>query len=124
MRISYLEIYNETLRDLLEPDTKSQDLKLQDKNGRIIVTNLKEEVVTGPVDVFEALMRGERTRSVAGTDWNLRSSRSHCVFSMVRSNQSGGYVLLRGPCRLLSHANSPRPLARRVASGQLRTCRG
>jgi len=87
LRISYLEIYNESLRDLLSPNTnqsREKELKLiEDKKGRIVVTNLKEEIVSSPIGVFDCLMKGEENRSVAGTDWNLRSSRSHCVFSMV-----------------------------------------
>ena len=107
LRISYLEIYNENLHDLLAkpaslplPGTasssasssssakgKERELRLlEDKEkGRIVVANLTEEVISNGKDVHDALARGDAARHVAGTDWNMRSSRSHCVFSMVRA---------------------------------------
>lgn len=85
LRVSYLEIYNETLKDLLAPvKQKTQELRLtEDNRGRIVVNNIKEEIVNSPQDVLRVLTKGEDNRSVNCTDWNQRSSRSHCVFSMV-----------------------------------------
>lgn len=85
LRVSYLEIYNETLKDLLAPvKQKNLDLRLtEDNRGRIVVNNIKEEIVNSPQDVLRVLTKGEDSRSVSCTDWNQRSSRSHCVFSMV-----------------------------------------
>lgn len=93
LRISYLESYNETLRDLLCPPGEKKDKELrihEDPNGRIVVNGLREEIVSSPVGVFECIMKGEKNRSVAGTDWNLRSSRSHCVLSMVSGHAAFG----------------------------------
>lgn len=96
LRISYLEIYNETLRDLLSPGNVDAPLKIREKsktagtpsagakgNTVIYVDPLHEEVVAQPSDVFDALDRGESNRHVGTTDWNLRSSRSHCVFTLT-----------------------------------------
>ena len=92
LRISYLEIYNESLRDLLAKNqgngsaaNKSKELILREEKGRIVVQNLKEEIVKDAQEIFRYLDQGEDQRSVAGTDFNARSSRSHCVFSMVSS---------------------------------------
>lgn len=97
LRISYLEIYNETLKDLLSPASATDTpLKIREKsratgtpaagskgNTIIYVDPLHEEVVAQPSDVFDALDRGESNRHVGTTDWNLRSSRSHCVFTLT-----------------------------------------
>lgn len=84
LRVSYLEIYNETLRDLLDPDgTAKLDIRVD--KGRVQVSGLKEEVVTHPMQVLDTIARGERARHVGATDWNERSSRSHTVFSMARA---------------------------------------
>lgn len=98
LRISYLEIYNETLKDLLSPDASDTPLKIRERskpagkpaaggssksNTMIYVDPLHEEVVAQPTDVFDALDRGEANRHVGATDWNLRSSRSHCVFTLT-----------------------------------------
>ena len=92
LRISYLEIYNETLKDLLAPaalNGTDTALKIREasaskgSSARIYVDPLREEVVTRSAEVFEALDRGETSRHVGTTDWNARSSRSHCVFTLV-----------------------------------------
>lgn len=89
LRVSYLEIYNESLKDLLSPASspaKSNqpiELKIRERAGTIYVDPLKEEVVTRTEEVFDALDRGEHSRHVGTTDWNSRSSRSHCVFTMT-----------------------------------------
>lgn len=91
LRVSYLEIYNESLKDLLSPSSSSSgrssplpiELKIRESRGKIYVDPLKEEVVTRVEEVFDALDRGEHSRHVGTTDWNARSSRSHCVFTMT-----------------------------------------
>lgn len=101
LRASYLEIYNETLKDLLDPDTAPKirqdanvilcllsDRKQQltrHRQKRFFVTPLREEVVTSEVQVAALLRRGEANRHVGATDFNERSSRSHSVFQIVRS---------------------------------------
>ncbi|GAA93598.1 uncharacterized protein L969DRAFT_95756 [Mixia osmundae IAM 14324] len=96
VRVSYLEIYNETLKDLLAPANGSEkDLKIKvDSKGRIYVTPLTEEIATSPDQVLQALHRGETNRHVGATDWNERSSRSHTIVSMtiescLRSSTAG-----------------------------------
>lgn len=56
--MSYLEIYNETIKDLLNPS--NDNLKIhQDKIRGVYVTPLTEEVVTSPEDVLRIIERGE-----------------------------------------------------------------
>jgi hypothetical protein len=92
LRVSYLEIYNETIRDLLNPS--NDNLKIhQDKTRGVYVTPLTEEVVTCSKDVLKVIQRGEANRHISSTDYNLHSSRSHTLFQMViesreRSNAS------------------------------------
>ncbi|OAV89628.1 hypothetical protein PTTG_05251 [Puccinia triticina 1-1 BBBD Race 1] len=92
LRVSYLEIYNEALKDLLAADQHSgitNRLTIHENNkGRVHVNGIKEEVVTHPMQVLEALTRGEKARHVGATDWNERSSRSHTVFTMTIESRS------------------------------------
>eukprot|EP00158_Paraphelidium_tribonemae_P008283 Partr_v1_DN28541_c2_g1_i1_m73746 putative Kinesin family len=82
LRVSYMEIYNETIRDLLAPD--NFDLKIhQDKNRGIIVLPLKEEVVSSPDHVMNIIRKGETNRHISSTDYNERSSRSHTIFQFI-----------------------------------------
>lgn len=85
LRCSYLEIYNETIYDLLAPPSLSaaQPVQIHGTGPNIILTPLREEVVTSLKNVKEVLERGESNRRTASTDWNERSSRSHSVFRVV-----------------------------------------
>lgn len=82
LRMSYLEIYNEMIRDLLTPE--HDNLKIHETVDRkIYVGNLTEEIVTNADDVFQLLAKGEGNRHVGVTNMNERSSRSHTIFRMV-----------------------------------------
>jgi centromeric protein E len=55
--------------------------------GKVTVKQLEEVFVTHPLNVIEVLERGESARHVGMTDWNERSSRSHTIFTMVRTRR-------------------------------------
>lgn len=86
LRASYIEIYNEQLKDLLAPETAGQVKVRQDEKKRFFVSPLREEVVTNEDHVSQLLARGETNRHTGSTDFNSRSSRSHTVFQMVRKS--------------------------------------
>ncbi|KAJ3359135.1 hypothetical protein GGF32_009582 [Allomyces javanicus] len=94
LRVSYLEIYNETIRDLLSPETT--DLRIhEDKRRGVYVSPLKEDIVTHPSQVMRAIHRGEANRHISETDYNEHSSRSHTLFQMViesRDARTNGQV--------------------------------
>lgn len=75
VKISFLEIYNETIRDLLASGDSSAlpkyDVKLQ-KDGSTSISNLEVVDVTAMADVLELLKRAETNRAVAATDLNER----------------------------------------------------
>lgn len=85
LRCSYLEIYNETIHDLLAPPSSaaSQPVQIQGIGNNVFLSPLREEVVTSLKEMREILTRGEGHRRTASTDWNERSSRSHSVFRIV-----------------------------------------
>ncbi|KAF8340725.1 P-loop containing nucleoside triphosphate hydrolase protein [Cantharellus anzutake] len=80
LRASYLEIYNETVYDLLAPSSVGIVGPTITDAG---VVNLREEVVTSLKGIKDVLERGDSNRRTASTDWNERSSRSHSVFRLV-----------------------------------------
>ncbi|KAI0731971.1 kinesin-domain-containing protein [Fomitopsis betulina] len=92
LRCSYLEIYNETIHDLLAPPNSSvsQPVQIQGTGNNVVLTPLREEVVTSLKGVREVLQRGEGNRRTASTDWNERSSRSHSVFRVVIESRERG----------------------------------
>jgi centromeric protein E len=85
MRVSFLEIYNEVFSDLLASTARpltSKPLEVHGDDG--MVNGLVERPVNNPDEVMHLLAEGEKRRRVGMTDWNDRSSRSHCVFIVVR----------------------------------------
>jgi kinesin family protein 5 len=85
VQVSYLEVYRETVKDLLDP-TKTNLSVREGKGHNFYVEGLTEEYVTDAEDVLDALKRGDENRAVAATKMNAVSSRSHSVF-MMKVNQ-------------------------------------
>ncbi|XP_061178033.1 carboxy-terminal kinesin 2-like [Saccostrea echinata] len=83
---SFLEIYNETIRDLLgnNSDDLKHDIKMTGSSDKkdVMVTNLTSVTVTSEDQVHELLRKASHNRAVAETKCNERSSRSHSVFRL------------------------------------------
>jgi kinesin family protein 15 len=82
--VSYLEIYNETLRDLLNEDSEEgHNLPIKEhKRDGPFVKGLTEKVVTCPDEALSLMEIGNAARSQAKTRMNDTSSRSHAVFTI------------------------------------------
>ena len=84
VRASYYEIYNEDIRDLLKKSTSSKGLELKESgHNSVYVKNLSCYVVNNVGELLKLKLLGEKQRAVASTNMNLRSSRSHTVFTMT-----------------------------------------
>ncbi|KAI4731837.1 kinesin-domain-containing protein [Aureobasidium sp. EXF-10728] len=83
LRVSYLEIYNEKIYDLLNPDSNDEIKLREDPRRGVYATPLKEEIVQSPNQLLRVIARGDQQRRVAGTQFNARSSRSHAVVQIV-----------------------------------------
>jgi chromosome segregation ATPase len=83
VRVSYLEIYNEHIMDLLNPSGGHKLVVANDPVSGPYVKGLTEEVVLSASRVIEILRVGEANRHVASTRLNVASSRSHTLFRMV-----------------------------------------
>lgn len=83
--VSFLEVYNEFLYDLLAPPSsgKAPSKRLEVTGSEGTVKGLVERPVTLPSEVLDLLREGQDRRTTASTDWNAQSSRSHCVFMVV-----------------------------------------
>jgi centromeric protein E len=80
IRVSYIEIYNEVVKDLLDPQN-SVNIREDVKRG--VFVDAKEQVITDIKHIYKALRDGERHRHVGATDMNAQSSRSHTIFKLV-----------------------------------------
>lgn len=88
--VSFLEIYNETIRDLLNEreDTNNSNHEIRHNGNKTTVTDLTVQPVETVDSVLNLLTVAGRNRAVAETLCNDRSSRSHSVFSMRISGSS------------------------------------
>ena len=77
--ISYLEIYMEMLRDLLNP-TQPEKLSINEGPQGPYVKNLREIYATCVEDVYRLMELGQKSRATASTNMNQESSRSHSIF--------------------------------------------
>ncbi|KAL4565287.1 hypothetical protein LXL04_029375 [Taraxacum kok-saghyz] len=82
LRMSYMEIYNEEINDLLAPEHRKLQIHESIERG-IFVAGLKEEIVSSPKQVLEFMDFGEAHRHIGETNMNLHSSRSHTIFRMI-----------------------------------------
>nr|CCA26226.1 DNA topoisomerase putative [Albugo laibachii Nc14] len=118
-KVSFMEIYNETIRDLLG-SSKDASMKFsirKDAHGSFSVPELTLEDVTVSSQVESLIERASRARSVAKTDMNAQSSRSHCIFTVyLHGEQTLKKISLDGRLHLVDLAGSER-LSRSNASG-------
>uniref|UniRef100_A0A0R3S3J5 Kinesin-like protein n=1 Tax=Elaeophora elaphi TaxID=1147741 RepID=A0A0R3S3J5_9BILA len=114
VRVSYVELYNEELYDLLgNAELGHARLRLFEdsvRKGSVIVSGLEEVPVSDRLEVRELLKRGAEKRRTAATQMNLNSSRSHTVFTItvvIRENTvSGEEVIKQGKLSLIDLAGS------------------
>ncbi|KAF6983728.1 hypothetical protein CFC21_001854 [Triticum aestivum] len=88
LRVSYLEIYNEVINDLLDPT--GQNLRVREDAQGTYVEGIKEEVVLSPGHALSFIAAGEEHRHVGSNNFNLFSSRSHTIFTMMIESSDRG----------------------------------
>ncbi|GAV74145.1 Kinesin domain-containing protein/zf-C3HC4_3 domain-containing protein [Cephalotus follicularis] len=88
LRVSYLEIYNEVINDLLDPT--GQNLRVREDAQGTYVEGIKEEVVLSPGHALSFIAAGEEHRHVGSNNFNLLSSRSHTIFTLMIESSAHG----------------------------------
>ena len=86
VKISYLEIYNESVFDLLSPlppsEQKGEITFQEDSKGNVVVKGLSKHVVNSEEEAFNLLFEGESNRTISEHQLNKESTRSHCIFTV------------------------------------------
>jgi len=111
VRVSFLELYNEEVRDLLTEDERPPPLNIfNDSKGSVYVQGLNEITVFNSNDIYMLLQKGTLKRQTAATLMNNHSSRSHTVFTITvatrEANLTGEEVLKTGKINLVDLAGS------------------
>lgn len=121
VRVSYMEIYNEEVRDLLGKElNKSLEVKERADIG-VFVKDLSGYVVHNADDLDNIMKLGNKNRVVGATKMNLESSRSHAIFSITiessETDEAGAQHVKMGKLQLVDLAGSERQ-SKTQASGQ------
>ncbi|XP_062499722.1 kinesin-like protein KIF11 [Corticium candelabrum] len=113
VRVSFLELYNEELFDLLSSNDDNSRLRLFEdpvRKGSVVVQGLEEVTVHSKEEVYRILQEGTQKRITAATLMNAHSSRSHTVFGItlhMKENSVDGEELLKtGKLNLVDLAGS------------------
>ncbi|XP_072933102.1 uncharacterized protein Klp61F [Epargyreus clarus] len=113
VRVSYLELYNEELFDLLSSSEDNSKLRIYEdvtRKGSNIVNGLEEITVYNKTEVYKIMAQGQERKRVASTLMNAQSSRSHTVFTIVvhmKENSPEGEELVKiGKLNLVDLAGS------------------
>lgn len=119
MKVTFLELYNEEISDLLAPEetTKFVDDKskksialMEDGKGSVFVRGLEEEIVSTANEIYKILEKGSAKRRTAETLLNKQSSRSHSIFSItihIKENTPEGEEMIKcGKLNLVDLAGS------------------
>ncbi|CAA7047238.1 unnamed protein product [Microthlaspi erraticum] len=132
MKVTFLELYNEEVTDLLAQDASSDDnvkqkkpvSLMEDGKGCVVLRGLEEEVVYSANDIYALLERGSSKRRTADTLLNKRSSRSHSVFTItvhIKEESLGDEELIKcGKLNLVDLAGSENILRSGSRDGRAR----
>ncbi len=120
VRCSFVEIYNEEIRDLLGDSTKKLDIKENPKKGTY-VRDLTYINIKDSNDIEKCLAKGNKNRHVGQTSMNDQSSRSHSLFTVYleieEKGQDGNGRIKSGKLNLVDLAGSER-VGKTNATGQ------
>ncbi|KAG7278815.1 hypothetical protein CRUP_010376 [Coryphaenoides rupestris] len=118
VRVSYLEVYKEEFKDLLEVETASKDINIREDKGNIgkgwimyyrfvhVLCGVKECEVDGLDEVLSLLESGNTARHTGATQMNPHSSRSHTIFTVYVDQRRGG----SRPCGTTAASGGPQIL--------------
>ena len=77
--ISYIEIYNENVNDLLDTNKRNLSIR-EDKNKEVTIENLTKVHIRNVEEIFKYLKKGNQAKMIAEHKQNEKSSRSHTIF--------------------------------------------
>ncbi|GFS26918.1 kinesin-like protein [Elysia marginata] len=121
VRVAYLEIYNEEVKDLLGKDQNARLEVKERPDVGVYVKDLSAFVVNNADDMDRIMTLGNKNRSVGATNMNMHSSRSHAIFTVTiecsEKGPDGEQHVRVGKLHLVDLAGSERQ-AKTGATGQ------
>lgn len=77
--LSYLEVYNENIKDLI---SNNYGLELREDDSKVVVSGLSKHTPSNEEEVMSLILRGNQNRSTGFTHANATSSRSHAILQI------------------------------------------
>ncbi|OWR51620.1 hypothetical protein KGM_200599 [Danaus plexippus plexippus] len=93
--VSFIEIYNEGIYDLLAPGERRNAQKLairEDSSGNVYVKGATQAFVRSGEEAYDVMVAGKHNLQVAATGVHAQSSRSHCIFTITMLTEGDGVV--------------------------------
>nr|XP_043611181.1 kinesin-like protein KIN-5D [Erigeron canadensis] len=126
MKVTYIELYNEEITDLLVPDDKSKKpiSLMDDGKGAVFMRGLEEEHVCSADEIYHILQKGSARKHTAETLINTQSNRSHSLFTItiqVKEHTLDGVEVVKcGKLNLVDLAGSENILRSGAREGRAR----
>ncbi|KAA8518831.1 hypothetical protein F0562_016395 [Nyssa sinensis] len=126
MKVTFLELYNEEISDLLALDDKSKKpiVLMEDGKGAVFVRGLEEEIVCTADEIFKILEKGSARKHTAESLLNKQSNRSHSIFSVTinikECTPKGEELIKCGKLNLVDLAGSENILRSGAREGRAR----
>ncbi|MGH0163651.1 UNVERIFIED_CONTAM: hypothetical protein FKN15_064608 [Acipenser sinensis] len=107
VKVSYIEVYKEELRDLLELETSFKDMHIrEDEKGNTVIVGARESLVETADEVISLLESGNAARHTGTTQMNKHSSRSHTIFTITLISSKFHFFDLAGSERAAKTGNT------------------
>ena len=116
VKVSYVEIYNEKIRDLMCID--KDNLKIRESANGVWIEDVTQVYVRNCDDVYEVLSDGAKNRAVSATKMNAESSRSHSVFIVTIGQKDGSTGSVKGAKLTLVDLAGSEKVGKTGADGQ------
>jgi kinesin family protein 6/9 len=88
VKVSYIEVYNDRICDLLAPNSDVDVSIQEDAKGNITIRGATHTACTHEAEALSCLFTGNSNRAVAAHSLNTNSSRSHCIFTVHVTSRS------------------------------------
>ena len=111
IQISYMEIYNENVNDLLDPSKKNLKIREDRSKGEVVVDGLSKFEVTSVSEIMQYIKKGNDIKIIAEHKMSDQSSRSHTVYKievmvMEKNTQTSRKIINSSEINLVDLAGS------------------
>ncbi|PZC86858.1 hypothetical protein B5X24_HaOG201717 [Helicoverpa armigera] len=118
--VSFVEIYNEAVYDLLAPPEKRTKLRIrEDTSGNVYVKGATQAFVRSGEEAYDVMVAGKHNLVVAATGVHAHSSRSHCIFTITMLTEAGDGTVRTSYVRLCDLAGCERARATRNTGARM-----